>query len=394
MRPWRCVGLSALVIGCAASAIRYAAAPPAPGAFYGGVPSDNMRPGLLLASERFEKDVPQGSRAYRILFSTKRADGAGAVASGLVVVPAAKDGTARPVVAWAHGTTGIAPGCAPSLSSKPFANVPGLARLLAEGWAFVATDYVGLGSPGPHAYLVGREAAQSVLDAVRAARLVTDAELSDDVVAWGHSQGGHSALWVGSIAQSYAPDLSLKGVVSFAPASDLQALVEAARSSVFGKIVSSYLVHAYAAVYPDVRVTDYVRPWDAWVSADIASRCAGGWQTLVSVAQSMLLPRDGIFAVDPTTGVLGERLRDNTPRHAIPSPVLILQGGADDLVLPDIQERYAESRCAEGQALEFTLYGGRDHLSIVADDSPAADYALNWSKRRISGSGWISNCDT
>jgi hypothetical protein len=216
-------------------------------------------------------DIPPGTRACRILFTTTRADGRNAVASGLVVVPAATGGVSRPVIAWAHGTTGIAPGCAPSVSAKPFANVPGLDRILADGWAFVATDYVGLGTAGQHAYMVGPEAAHSVLDAVRPARQINDANISNEVVAWGHSQGGNSVLWVGSVAPTYAPDLELRGIVAFAPASDLHALVKASRTTAFGKIVSSFLVSAYAAVYPDIRVEDYLRPWPGLVSADIAS---------------------------------------------------------------------------------------------------------------------------
>jgi alpha-beta hydrolase superfamily lysophospholipase len=392
MRWWSYVGLAAIAFVGAATAIWFAASPPSPDGFYRADAPPRSQSGTLLAVARFEKGGLPGARVYRILFTTTRADGEPAVASGLVIVPAAPQGGLRPVVAWAHGTTGIARGCAPSLAPKPFAHVPGLEKILAEGWVFVATDYVGLGAAGQHAYLVGREAAHSVLDAVRAARQVDGASLSDEVVAWGHSQGGNSVLWVGSVASSYAPELNLRGIVAFAPASDLPALVAASGSTAFGKIVSSFLIRAYAAAYPDIRVGDYVRPWPAFVSHDIASRCVGGWPTLVSVAQGMLLPSDGIFARDPTTGALGNRLRENTPRGAVPSPVLILQGDADDLVFRSVQDRYVAERCAEGQPLEYRTYPDRDHVSLVADDSPAADDALKWSERRMSGSGWRSGC--
>lgn len=387
------IGLAMAALAGAAMVTWFAASPRVPDRFYAAEAGPGLGRGSLLASERFERGVPAGARAYRILFTTTRADGGPAVASGLVIFPSETETVVLPVIAWAHGTTGIARGCAPSLSPKPFANVPTLDRILAEGWAFVATDYVGLGSAGQHAYLVGPEAAHSVIDAVRAARQITAARISSDVVAWGHSQGGHSALWVGSIAASYAPELSLKGVVAFAPASDLQGLVVASRSTAFGKIVTSYLVHAFAAVYPDVRVEDYVNPWPAWISADIGSRCMGGWPTLLSVVQSLLLPSDGIFIRDPTTGALGDRLNENTPRAPIPSPLFILQGGVDDLVLPKIQDGYVKARCAGGQGIEYKVYADRDHISLVEDDSPAAADALIWSKQRLSGRAWRSTCD-
>lgn len=393
MRRSGFIGSTAMVLGGIAVAIWFAAAPPSADGFYDRAPEPGTAPGTLLASERFERGVPPGARAHRILFTTTRADGGAALASGLVVVPALAAGGLRPVIAWAHGTTGTARGCAPSLSAKPFANVPGLDQILAEGWAFVATDYIGLGTAGEHAYLIGPEAAHSVLDATRAARQISDAGISGDVIAWGHSQGGNSVLFAGSAAISYAPDLNMRGIVAFAPASDLQALVAATRSTAFGKIVSAYMIGAYAAIYPDIRVEDYVRAWPAWLSADIASRCVGGWPTLVSIAQSILLPRDGIFARDPLTGRLGERLRENSPRTPLSSPALILQGGADDLVHPDIQERYVEARCDEGHIIEYKRYADRDHISLVADDSPATSDAILWTRQRFYSKKLISECN-
>ena len=72
----------------------------------------------------------------------------------------------------AHGTTGVVPGCAPSLSPAPFADGAGtaLARLVVDhGWVGVISDHVGLGTAGPRAYLVGQAAARNVPDATRAA---------------------------------------------------------------------------------------------------------------------------------------------------------------------------------------------------------------------------------
>ncbi len=57
-----------------------------------------------------------------------------------------------PVIAWAHGTTGIARDCAPSVFPNPFeaGSFYALDDVIANGWVLVATDYVGLGTPGPH----------------------------------------------------------------------------------------------------------------------------------------------------------------------------------------------------------------------------------------------------
>lgn len=69
----------------------------------------------------------------------------------------------------------------------------------------VATDYVGLGTAGPHPYLIGQGEARSLLDSVRAARQMPGLSLEPETVIWGHSQGGHAALWAGTLAPTYAP---------------------------------------------------------------------------------------------------------------------------------------------------------------------------------------------
>ena len=73
--------------------------------------------------------------------------------SGVILAPtgaAPTDG--RPVVSWAHPTTGVAPACAPSLSPAQAVLIPGLAGMLQAGYVVAATDYPGLGTSGPHPY--------------------------------------------------------------------------------------------------------------------------------------------------------------------------------------------------------------------------------------------------
>jgi len=232
----------------------------------------NAASGMLLRSEPFTRAVPEGGRAWRILYVTTRS-GKFATASAIVVVPTQPTGNPLAVIAWAHGTTGIAAGCAPSLLSKPFDNVPDFPAVVRAGWAYVGTDYPGLGTGGGHSYLVGEDAAAAVLDSVRAARQLQDANLSDRVVVWGHSQGGNSALWTGMRASALALELTILGVAALAPASDLKGLVESSKGSLFGKIVSSYLIHAYAQAYPDVKIEGYVGGMSQFLASDIAKPC-------------------------------------------------------------------------------------------------------------------------
>jgi alpha-beta hydrolase superfamily lysophospholipase len=368
------------------------ARPGTPDAFYDAPAQRPAEPGALLRSEPFTKGVPAGTRAWRILYTTTRPGGAAAVASAIVMVPDRAATGPLPVIAWAHGTTGIAPGCAPSVMAAPFANVPAFDKIAGEGWAYVATDYVGLGTKGGHAYLVGDDAARAVLDSVRAARKLPGLTLDSRVVVWGHSQGGNSALWTGMRAAAYAPDVNVAGVAALAPASDLAALFSSGRASMFGKIVSAYVVSAYGAAYPDAGAASYLHGRARLLAGDIAARCVGGTETLFSVAETMLLPRDGIFARDPAEGALGARLRENTPNGAIAAPVLLAQGEADDLVLPAIQSRFVAARCAAGQRIDYRTYAGRDHISLVALDSPLGAALVQWTRERFAGAPAADTC--
>lgn len=382
---WRNALLKASFVTCATAALLagiawWAARPAKPDDFYtwNGAPGD---PGKLLRAEPYGLDVLRGMQAQRILYATTRLDGRPAVASAIIMQPL-KTATPSPVVAWAHGTTGVAPGCAPSVT-MPFANVPALGALQERGWTYVATDYVGLGTDGGHAYLVGADAARNVLDAVRAARTLDGLALDNRVVVWGHSQGGNSALWTGMIASSYAPDVNVLGIAALAPASDLKALLSSSQKGMFGKIVSSYLLHAYAFTYPDVKRNELVSGLTAFLTADIAGRCVGGVETLYSVAETALLPADGIFDSDPLQGALGKRLGENTPAGPFPVPVLLAQGEKDDLVLESVQASYATARCAEGQPIDYRVIAGRDHISLVAPDSPLSSALAQWTADRF-----------
>jgi hypothetical protein len=51
----------------------------------------------------------------------------------------------RPMIAWAHPTSGIVLHCAPSLARGLYSQIRGLADMLDKGYAVTATDYPGLG---------------------------------------------------------------------------------------------------------------------------------------------------------------------------------------------------------------------------------------------------------
>jgi alpha-beta hydrolase superfamily lysophospholipase len=389
---WRVVAGLTIVLIAATAAAWIWARPARPDPFY-QVSGPPAKPGVLLRSEAFSRGVPPGARAWRILYTTTRTNGDPALASAIVLLSLRAPDTPRPVVAWTHGTTGVDSGCAPSLLDDPFANVPALHQLIEEGRLYVATDYVGLGTDGSHPYLIGEGEGRSALDAVRAVAQLAEVATDRRVVVWGHSQGGHAALWTAALAPTYAPDIPLAGVAAAAPASDIPALLAAAQGSIVGKIMSSFVIRAYSETYPDVSFTAYVRPLASLLVRDMANRCLAGRKALFSVLEAAVLP-SSIFKSDPTAGPLGARLAANIPNARLDIPQLIAQGQDDELVLPDVQARFVRQKCGDGQNVDFRMYPGRDHLSVVASSSPFTADLVAWTKQRFAAEPQDSNCQS
>jgi uncharacterized membrane protein HdeD (DUF308 family) len=380
-------------VALAAVSLRLQGGVPAVDAFYDAPAQVPAQPGALLRVEPLNREVAPGAQAWRILYTTTRADGVPTLASGLVVAAQNLPEGSRPVIAWAHGTTGVTRACAPSLLADPFkaGAAPGIDQVLANGWVLVATDYIGLGTPGPHAYLVGQEAGQAVLDAVRAARQVPALSLSDQTVVWGHSQGGGAALWTGILAPGYAPDANVIGVAALAPASDLAGMVGNLESVQGGALFASYVIQGYSDTYPDVRFDDYVRPEARILVREMASRCLTDPGVVVSIAEALAIDKS-IWSTDPATGSFGQRLQQNVPNGSIPAPLLIGQGLGDELVSPTAQAAYAQGRCANGGQVEYRTYEGFDHVGVIGPESPLVPQLLAWTQERFDRQPATSTC--
>ena len=72
--------------------------------------------------------APLGAQAYRILYRSTGLSGEPIAVSGVAIVPPGPPPEqGRPIVAWAHPTTGVVPHCAPSLALFVFQQIQGRA---------------------------------------------------------------------------------------------------------------------------------------------------------------------------------------------------------------------------------------------------------------------------
>ena len=366
--------------------------------FYDTPASVPATPGQLIRDELYEGELPAGLTAYRILYTTTAAEGVPAVASGVLAVPSTPSSAPMPVIAWAHGTVGVARACAPSIGRYAITTegMPAMDALARNGWAMVATDYTGMGAEGTFPYLIGQGEGRSVLDAVRAARQIPGVNLTSETVVWGHSQGGHAALWTGQIASSYAPEVKVLGTAALSPASDPLGMAEAVAAHPDrpgASLAIAFVLDAYSRTYPDIVWSEVVAPSARTIVKEAAARCTSIGGTLITILTGLAIARDQpILRESPTGGVIGHRLRENIPYGPWITPLFIGQGTEDEVIPLSLQDRYVSTLCGRGQPLEYKRYPVRNHMGVLAPDSPLNADLEQWTKDRLAGRSAPDTC--
>jgi acetyl esterase/lipase len=365
-----------------------AATPAQPSAFYTPPnPLPTGEPGTIIRSEPLTASLPEGAQAYRVMYLSTGLDGELIPVTGAVVAPAGKSDTPRPIIAWAHGTTGIFPQCGVSHTDDPYQQTPVIERMLDAGYVVAITDYPGLGTPGVHPYLIGPIEATSVLDSVRAARQLA-VSAGDRFVVWGASQGGHASLWTGQTAPEYAPELQLLGVAASAPATDLRRIVESKLTDKAGGIFLGYVFRAWSALYPNADLDRIIKPEMRQKFESIVQPCFTAPAAFLKEKDNIMSPGDylsvDILNTEPWTSLLEE----NTPLGSIRAPILIAHGTADPLIPMELSEAEAARRCAQGEDVQFARYPGSVH--DAREDT--AVMILGWVEDRFAGRPTSSNC--
>lgn len=348
--------------------------------------------GRLIRSDAYLGRLPQNGDVTRILYTTRDAVSRPAVASALVIMPKDPPPGPRPVIIWNHGTTGVAQGCAPSLrdASATRWSIPALEQALKAGWVVVASDFSGQGAPGTYPYLIGRGEARSSLDAVLAtAELRTDVTLSPDTVVWGHSQGGHAALWTTAIAEDYAPGIDVLGTAVVAPVADPPALARELLSgppNAMLSVITSWVLVPYSQTYADVHLDDYIAEGSRSIVLEMTQRCPTEPGVVVSVLTALGVSEDRpLYNADLTDGALGRRLAENAMTEPLGTPMLVAWGADDEVIPPSLQRDYVQKLCAEGQPVRWATYAGYDHLRPILPKSRFLPVLYTWTKNLIEG---------
>lgn len=339
------------------------------------------KPGTLLQSEPLPPtlSLPDAARSLRLTYlSTNGLIGKGLVpVTEEVILPAGKPPAGGwPIVAWAHGTVGVADRCSPSSNPWSERNRQYLSAWMKRGFAVVGTDYQGLGTPGTHAYLDTRVEAYSVLDGVRAA-LASVPGLQNKIMIVGQSQGGGAAFASAAFAPDYAPDLNIRGTVAtgipYITPELFQTLSSAgAKETGFNPLVvyTLYLAQGLSGhdphFKPDTVFTDKAMPTYR-AAAELCVYPLTDKARAEGLTMSNALKPGFGQALAPALAAM------QYPTLKLAQPLFVGTGEADQDVPPALQLGLVKAACAAGTVVQAHLYKGLDHSQTVNASLPDSD---------------------
>jgi Secretory lipase len=346
------------------------------------------RAGVMLREESIPLQVEMTSAGAgaRILYSsTDLRWHAGIVpVSGTLFLPKGEPPAGGwPLVAWAHGTLGVSDRCAASWSGHKPRDATYINRWLDSGFAVVATDYQGLGGPGPHPYLIWEAEGRSVLDGVRAALSAHADKLAAKVFITGQSQGSGAALGAARIAPNYAPDVPLlatvaTGVVSTFPDGPYKAPMRV-NTPVY------VTLSALGGGLPDEA------PSADALATDKGKMFLKAAREGCTAEMRALAKKEDITAVNAYVEPIEVRLTPVTDMSVtrLPVPVMLGTGLADTTLVPRRQYAAVKAFCAEGSDLVWKTFPGATHNGGLNASFPDA---LAFFRDALAGRKPQSNC--
>lgn len=311
-------------------------------------------------------------RSWRVRYRSTAARDGPVTLTGLVHLPAGRPpGDGWPVTTYGHMTTGGSDAAAPSLAAHDNPERRRLTqgddfvrRVVRAGVAVLRPDYEGLGSPGPHPYLLGAPLGASVVDLLAAA-WESPLPLARRWVSAGHSEGAVAAAFAAAAAPGPG---DLRGVALFAPVTGVETTIGAAlRVPVAvpgtGVVPPLTALMISGAALADDRVAELV------ATDGLSPRARGRWPQLEELTLTELAARDSWGGIAPAR-ILGPRgpelrerllriLRDNDiARLAWPEHVPIrIDAAAFDEVAPWwLTVRLARSLRARGGDVQLSWW--------------------------------------
>ncbi len=359
---------------------------PEPEAFDGSVddfyvvpdPLPAGQPGDLIRTQPLKDD--NGDTGLRIMYHSTDVNGTDRAVTGVAYYPTdeAPEG-GWPVLAEAHGTTGIASQCAPS-------RIPLVPGSYGVRGVRVQTDYIGLGPVGElHSYLSATAEGNAMVDSVVAVHQIADAHAGDEWLVYGHSQGGHAALITNEIAEERAPQFDLLGTAAVSPGAQF---TETYGDTIQTGIITTMVLFGAFEENPDLDPADYLNPEAYAQGKDVVTN-----QCLGPIIDTMLplAAQPDFYIQDPIeSGEARDFMEDNDPATVVSeSPLLVINGLKDVTVVPKRTQALYARLCDIGQVVEYVELPDADHGGAA---SQSVDQVKAWFADRLAGKDAPNSC--
>lgn len=334
-------------------------------------------------------DIPPGQSLSRIMYASTDNFGNIVPATGAILwpfTPKSFNGSATyPLVAWAHGTTGIDRQCAPSNIRNLQYDFRSVFTLASVGYAVVIADYVGLGSDNFFNYLAYKLHATDVAYSVAAAQSVFP-ELSKEWVSFGHSEGGGVAWAIGE-RQATNPVPGFLGTIAAAPPPYQLSNTAPATNSVFGAFLTFTISHLYGL---DLSTIFKPVPLQALQLVQSIGGCNDAGYAAFATFNASDIYSNVSYTMGPEASAF---LRDySVGGRPLGGPMLILQGSADTVVgIAGALAGFNATCSAQGNnvSVDFTTVVGQDHNpSLYASQR----VWLQWIEDRFNGLPTQAGC--
>ncbi|PHH93356.1 hypothetical protein CDD83_5910 [Cordyceps sp. RAO-2017] len=271
------------------------------------------------------------------------------------------------LAAFAHGTIGVFPGCAPSNGPSLY-DYDSWQPLVARGYAVVATDYAGLGNNYTmHKYCSFPAHAADVYYSVLAARSLFGAVLTPEWISIGHSQGGGTA-WKLAESDFVRTDTAYLGTVALAPATYIIDMLLKRMDGVDHPNYLPYLtvgVEAANPQYHETLLSETLRRRIAM--AKEAQLCTMAFMGLTADLRGnakAIVSMEGVKR-DMSTLLAWQNSTAPAMGGRSEAPMLVVQGLNDTTVLPRTTIQAVESSCASGSEIHLSLYPGLEHSPLL-----------------------------
>ncbi len=402
------------------------------GSFYSSLPQVNSHAplGSIVKSEKITTTIPDVD-VWKIAYISSDVQNRKTLVTGIIAAPkSTAPVTGRPIVAWAHGTTGTAQTCGPSQVLNPAQplnqyfmplgnswtdfGLPAMKAFMKAGYIIVATDYQGLGGGGKHQYTVSATQARDVIDSIRAAAAFKQVHAGSKAVVYGWSQGGGATIAAAGLIdylnqKGTARDgVQIIGFVAMAPydvgvtfptgtlttadaTKYLQNLSDAFSQNVFNFTHYAQNVWGMVAAFPELKLNDIFTDQGAKIADEIFLRkCMHVASDTFDYTYSknyktLLRPQ----IKNATAWIEADKKGSVVPIKPM-APVIIYYGNHDTTVPPFMGKLYYEQMCKlGGNVTRIQLPGEQDHFSTPASAEPLY---VSWIADRFADKSAKNGC--